>query len=202
MHSARLRFFIVALFAVAAWPAAAQDAGDRLMVPNQRVGAILKTTKPADLPGIFGAANVRIGKIQGPEGDEPPGAMVYEGKPDELKIYFTEDAKRIAYIVSEQKGSTWRTAAGVRIGMPLAEVEKLNGGPFVMSGFEWDLGGMLIDNPKGKLPKGLTLAFNPTRQLPERESNQIVGDKRISSAHPIMRKAAPEVTAVGVHLGR
>lgn len=196
------RLALLVLAVAAAAPVAAQDTADRLMIPFQRVGAILASTKPADLPRIFGAANVRIGKVPGAEGDEAAGAFIFQGKPDELKVYFTEDEKRIAFVITEQKGSTWHTANGLRLGAKMVEIEKLNGGPFVINGFEWDLGGMLIENPKGKLPKGVTLAFNPTREVPERERGQITGDKPISSAHPVMRKAAPELISLGVHLIR
>jgi len=95
-----------------------------------------------------------------------------------------------------------RTVDGIRLGSKLTEVEKLNGGPFVVTGFEWVLGGMMIDNPNGRLSKALTLHFSPMRELPALERSQIMGDRRISSSHPPLRKSAPELFRLGVRLNR
>lgn len=60
----------------------------------------------------------------------------------------------------------------------------------------------MIDNPKGRLSKALTLHFSPTRELPARERTRIMGGRRIASSHPMLRKSAPELFRRGVRLNR
>lgn len=176
----------------------AQDAADRLIVPNERVGLVRKTTKPAALAELYGAANVAAGKVPGPEGTENPGAFVFKDKPEELRVHFTEDGQRIELVEIVAEKSPWKTREGIGIGMGVAEVEAINGRPFLISGFGWDLGGQIVDTRGGKLP-AVNLTFSPTRQLPDAEMNRISGDGvKVASNHPLVRKAAPRVVTVHV----
>ena len=75
----RFGLAVAALFLFAA-PALALDANDRTFTAN-RVGAIVKATKPGDLAKIYGEANVKVGKVPAAEGLEDPGAFIFQARP-------------------------------------------------------------------------------------------------------------------------
>lgn len=196
MNRRRFGLALAGLALVYAAPASALDAGDRTIVPGLRVGALVRTTPPADIGKIYGAATTRYGKVSAAEGAEVPGATVLAGTDAELQIGFTEDGKRIEFI--RIIGKAWATKDGIRIGAPLALLERLNGGPFQLYGFEWDYGGTVLGSAKGKLPKGLFITVAPTRTVSERERNQVMGDRKISSRHPALAKMGVVVSTLGI----
>jgi len=182
--------------------AQALDAGDRTIVPGMRVGAIVKATPPADLAKIYGADRVRYAKVPVAEGDEVAGAFVLRGTADELQAGFTEDGKRIEFI--RIIGRNWKTESGIRIGTGLAELERLNGRPFTLSGFDWDYGGQVFPAAPGKLPKGLAITVQPRKSeaVPPRDYNKVSGDRKISSRHPVLAKIDVAVTGLVVTFAR
>ncbi|MCW5772487.1 MAG: hypothetical protein KIT16_12675 [Rhodospirillaceae bacterium] len=195
------RSFLVAAAAFAAAgavaaPAFALDGGDRTIVPGIRVGAIQRSTPPADLAKIFGGDKVRYGKVHFAEGEEVPGATILAGTESALETGFTADGKRIEFV--RILGKAWSTADGIRIGTPLAQLERINGGPFVLNGFGWDYGGAVRLNPRGKLPKGLAITLAPTKPVPERQGAQVSGDREVSSRHPVLAKMGVRVSLLTV----
>ena len=179
---------------LAAGPALALDAGDRTVAPG-RVGAMVKATPPADLAKIYGAGNVQYKKVPAAEGQEQPGAVIHAGTPDELQVGFTEDSKRIEFI--RIVGTRWQTKEGIRIGTSLAELERINGGPFQFSGFGWDYGGAVFTNPRGKLPKDLGITIAPTKNGSNKEAQQVMGDRKFSSRHPALKTLGVVVSSGG-----
>jgi hypothetical protein len=202
----RRRFLAAAALAPAglALPrfALAQDAADRLIVPGERVGLIRMATKPDGLAGLYGAANVAAGPVPGPEGSESPGAFVFKGKADELRVYFSEDGKTIWTVQIVAEKSPWKTRGGLGIGSTVAAVERANGRPFLISGFGWDMGGLVVDWRGGAL-KGIGFGFNPTRELSPAEQRRISGDNvKVASNNPLVLKAAPVVSEIQVQFPR
>lgn len=194
----RRRFLLAAAGVLYAGGSAfALDAKDRLIVPGQRVGAVLKTTPPRDIARIFGAA-VKYGKVPAAEGSEQPGCFVYRGTADELRVGFISNSRRIEFIVIV--GRNWRTAEGIHVGTTLAELERINGGPFTLSGFDWDYGGLVQAKPPGKLPRFLSIATRTVnaQAVPPNAYNQISGDRQISSRHPVLAKVGVVVSSLSM----
>lgn len=187
---------LAALFLLAS-PALALDAGDRTLEQG-RVGAIVKgATQPADLARIYGAGNVVAGQIHLAEGENRPGAHIYRGTDNALQVLFTADGKGIELI--RIAGKAWKTKEGIRIGTTLAELERINGGPFKFLGFRWDNGGFVLAG--GKLPKGVSLALSPTRNRETRQARQVDGDMEFSSRHPALKNMGVVVSAMWVSFG-
>jgi hypothetical protein len=178
-------------------PVQALDAGDRTLEQG-RVGAIVKgATQLADLARIYGAANVSAGQIHLAEGENRPGAHIYRGTDNELQVLFTADGKSIELV--RIQGKAWKTKEGIRIGTTLAELERINGGPFKFLGFSWDNGGFVLAG--GKLPKGVSLALAPTRNRDTKQARQVDGDKELSSRHPALKNMGVLVGAMWVSFG-
>ena len=194
MRLARLVFAAVLLLAA---PALALDAGDRTFGPG-RVGAIVKgSTKPEDLVKIYTAAYVKLGKIHAAEGAEQPGAILFQGTSNELQVGFTEDGKRIEFV--RIIGAAWSTKEGLRVGTTLAELERINGGPFQFSGFGWDYGGAV--NARGKALRGIgiTIAYTKNGETPA--ARQVMGERQFSSRHPALKSLGVAVSQIVIGFG-
>lgn len=142
----RTAFLAVAAALLFAAPALALDAGDRTFGPG-RVGAIVKgSTKPEDLARIYGAGHVSYEKVHLAEGEYRPGATIHRGTANALQVGFTEDGKKIEFI--RIQGKSWKSKEGIRLGITLAALERINGGAFKLAGFGWDNGGTVTSGRK------------------------------------------------------
>ncbi len=183
-----------AVLLVLAGPATAQDARDRSFEPG-RVGAILAgKTKPADLAAIYGEANVRKVQIHAPGGgEESPGALVFPETPDALEVTFSEDGERIVAV--SINSPNWVSRSGLRRGTRLADLERINGGPFELTGFGWDYGGQVFAGAAAL--KDLVIFVSPTRGTAQ-ELDAASGDRKFSSRDPAIVKLEPEVVVIDV----
>lgn len=188
------------VLAAAAAPALAQDAKDRLIVPGTRVGAITAKTSWADLRKIYGR-DVRIGTFKTGEGDFY-GAELYANKPDHVRVYATEDKKRIASIEILAEKSPWRTAAGIRIGTSLADVAKANGRPVTLAHYEGEGGGYRILSTKGGTQHAsLVLHFFAESELPEAVTKRLGSQAGVPSDDPEIVKAKLYVYRITIDFG-
>lgn len=175
-------------------PALALDANDRSF-GRGRVGAIVGgKTKPADLAAIYGAGNVKKVRIHAPGGgQENPGVLIHHDTPDALEVTLSEDGAQILSV--SIVGKNWASKAGLRKGAGLAELERINGGPFELAGFGWDYGGQVF--AKGAALKGIDIFVSPTRGSAQ-ELDAATGDRKFSSRDAVIAKLAPEVVVIEV----
>lgn len=195
----RLSLRLTALALLAAFhvsgSAQAFDARDRTFAPG-RVGAIVKgETKPEDLARIFGAANVRTTKIYplGGGNDTSPGFLIHAETADALEVTLSDDGKRIVTVTI--LGRNWTTKEGLRIGTPLSELERINGGAFELYGFGWDFGGRI--QRSGRALEAYDI-FLITTKTGGKERDEVTGDKTISSRHPALKTLGVEVNLIYV----
>lgn len=185
---------VLALLAVAA----AAQKNDWLIVPGQRVGPITASTTRAELNTLFGADNVHDGRFQG--GDVPEAATVVYESDTSASLAITWDRERPASIhicfATETGPCRWRTASGIRIGLPIRELERINGKAFQVSGFNQERG-QVVSWRKGTLEEDpnscghLMVRVNPAAQaagqdLSRGESEllkQLQSDKPYSSTY-------------------
>lgn len=156
----------------------------------------------------FGAENVVYEDLGGPEGMELLGTRLFKKDPTKtLEIIWRDEKARagVASITVEQQfgddgektaPSEWVSAEGIKVGMSIADVEKINGKPFKISGFGWDYGGNVIDWNGGKLEKAaakdcqITMTFGDTAEnTPETvlgEGDHMSNDKDVLAAKPVI----------------
>ncbi len=185
---------------------------DWLIVPGQRVGPITAATTHAELDSLFGKENVRDQDIN--VGDLQAAATVIYGDDPSAALAVTWDKERPSTIhicFGTQAGPCkWRTATGVRMGLPWREMEKVNGKSFEWTGTgaegqssvtSWRHG-LLEEDPAscGHLAVGLTPgAILEGRPLSKNESKlmrQVEVDKAYSSGNPLMYELNPVVSAL------
>lgn len=122
--------------------------------PFELPGPITADTEPDGLRRIYGAANVTEGELPGAEGETVHGVILFPEDPKRRAYVYFQDQKMLtglSMVRITDAGSQWRSAQGIRIGMPLSELVALNGGPFEFLGFDWDYGGQVTDWLGGKL---------------------------------------------------
>ena len=172
------------------------------------------TTTEADLIRRFGAAQVRRDSINTIETEMIAGTILF---PDDstrrLEIIWGDTVAyaRASWARAWGTGNRWTIAPGVRVGTPMAEIERLNGKPFTFSGFDWDYGGDVQSYDGGRLDaiwSADTIHASAEFTLPEgaslsdAEMKQVIGDQTVRSDNPIVRKVRPVVSSVSVSWDR
>jgi hypothetical protein len=196
------RFALPTLLLALATPSFAQQPTPPLTIACS--GPFAKDSSHARLQQTFGAPNVAIEKVDGAEGETFEATVLYRTTPDKrLEVAWHDHKKRSGLSsASVKKPSTWTGPEGVRVGMTLDEVARLNGQPFRLNGFEWDYGGYVVDL-KGKLATlpggcGMTLRFSPGMALDAKRHAGLLGEKKLSSSDAKLLAVKPVLTEWGV----
>jgi hypothetical protein len=154
----------------------------------------------ASLKTRFGAA-AKPTRLRGSEGEDLHALALYpDDKARRLDVVFEDAAMTRAsgyYLPAER--SKW-AIAGLAPGADVQAVEAANGGPFDISGFEWDNGGQTVNYRGGKLqklPGGCTLMIQ--FELKGEAPDDMVGDGvKIASTDKRLRARA-KVSAIMVN---
>jgi hypothetical protein len=115
-------------------------AHDWLIVPGKRVGPVTATSTEADLSAAFGIVAVKRAQVRINNKTTAPGLEIYRGKAGEsLAVVWPRNngGLRWPLLVIPCYAQTgvdcrWQTAESVRVGMGIAELEKLNEKPFLL----------------------------------------------------------------------
>ena len=159
------------------------------------------------LDSMFGAANVRRERVEIGEGETLPATVLF---PDDsarrLEILWVDTVARDrpAHFRIGGTRSEW-FAGGVSAGTSLTDLERINGRPFVMTGFGWDYAGTITSWNGGRLdslPPGverLVVRLYPARDAVSDSLKQYVaGDRDFPSTNPILQRLNPRAYAVEV----
>lgn len=159
----------------------------------------------AKLVAAFGKENVVWTQVDGAEGEKIGSTVLFPKDPKRrIELFWADDAKR-AGLTAARPGRKNPSAApnGVRPGMGVAEVETLNGKPFLLSGFGWDYGGSVTDWKGGALekpaPGGCTVQVR--FGLPESVdvvAAKVAGDQEFASDDKRIRAAQPTVESIAL----
>jgi hypothetical protein len=138
----------------------------------------------------------------------------HDGAEEKLRatVLYAQDPKRRLEIIWEDQRarrrptiritgeSTWTTPHGIRLGMTLADIERLNGKPFRLYGYEWDLGGRTTNWQGGALgkplPGGCRLRLSigiDDESIKSPHLDKVSGDTEYLSSNPDIRALKPKV---------
>jgi len=180
-----------------------------LIGPTPSSDAVHRTDSEASLRARFGAQQVRRARIEVGEGETVPGVILF---PDDstrrLAVEWRDSLARRtpARVTVKGAGSRWMVFPGVHIGTSMRELERLNGGPFALTGFGWDYGGMVTSWRKGRLervwqaargPSATRIRFDaqPTKGV---SLDAVSGEDERRSDHPVMRRLDPRIVEISV----
>ncbi len=167
------------------------DSADNTIVLGERVGLIKPGMTAADIVKAYGKGSLKDAELAGAEGSTYPGAKLFEGTDRELEISWQPDneSKKIVFDVSIV-GKAWKFENGLKAGMTIEEVEKINGKPFKVNGFGWDYGGF-AEFEGGKLDAKVSIRFGTGEGVEVPDA--ISGDQQIPSTSKKLRAAKPRV---------
>ena len=168
------------------------DPKDNTIVLGQRVGLIKPGMTSTDIGRAYGKQNLTAHKIPGAEGEPMDVAKLFAGTDRELVLTWdpNNDKKQVVFDISVV-GKAWKFDNGLKAGMTVEEVEKINGKPFKIAGFGWDYGGY-ASFEGGKLEGKVSIRFNLAAQsVPD----YLAGEKQLSSTDKQLLAAKPRVEA-------
>ena len=192
-----MRFASLFLLAVlvSPWTRAEEiPADDLTIVPNVRVGPIEKGMTLFGLKTVYGGGKVKAAKLDGAEGETIDGAKLFEGTDRELQIIFNPEGDEREVFDIRIIGKAWKFTNGLKIGLTMTEVEKINGKPFQMAGFNWDYGGY-GNFDGGKLEGVVSVRFDPGEKDVD---DSLSGDRQISTSDKKLRALNPKVSDLTV----
>jgi len=190
-------------------PAARGRAGRQAREPPRVIvcgpGVFAKDSSHLKLAQMVEAQNITYGEVDGPEGSKIMASVLYPKDPKRrLEVLWLNDASRSDLSVISINGqSTWTAPKGLKLGVPLAALEKLNGKPFKLAGFDWDGGGAVRDWMGGRachLARRLRRR-NEARPRPQnigRHPQPCIGDKDFMSSDPLVRAAKPAIEEITI----
>jgi hypothetical protein len=166
-------------------------------------GPFAKDSSHLKLAIKYDSRNITFGEVDGPEGSKIPGSILFPNDPKRrLEVIWAKDAGRSETSVIAINGkSQWSAPKGMKLGLPLAALEKANGRPFKLSGFDadgstgvagWE-GGALGAIPGG-CKIGMRLAADP--KVPKEARAAVSGDKEILSNDAGVRALKPMVVEI------
>jgi hypothetical protein len=118
-------------------------------------GAFAKNSSHIRLAQIFGPQNLTYTEVAGGQNTKLQGSVLYPKDPKRhLEVMWKNESSRANTSVIAINGqSTWSGPKGLHLGLPIAAVEKLNGKPFQLAGFDQDNPGAALDWQGGALEK-------------------------------------------------
>jgi hypothetical protein len=167
-------------------------------------GPFAKDSSHAKLVAAFGAKNVTFKDVDAAEGSKEKATVLFDDDPTKRIVVFWHDEKARSRpsMINVSAPSLWVGPGGVGNGMKLTDLEKLNGKPFKLAGFDWGGGGFVRElEAKLKNPTGgcnLVVRFEPgiASPLPARYA-EITGDKVILSNNKLLRRTRAQVSEWG-----
>jgi hypothetical protein len=199
MSHHRLAALFVAL-AVLHPPAAEAQQAERVLACD---GAFARDSSHARLVQAFGKSSVAVEEIESEKGVKTKVSVIYPyDSHRRVEVFWHDDQTQSRpETIRVDFRSNWRAVRGLRIGLELPDVEKINGKPFRMMGFDWELGGRVSNWQAGvlaKIPGGceLRLGFEAWADAPEASRDKVSGEKEFLSTDPDMRASKPTVTQI------
>jgi hypothetical protein len=118
-------------------------------------GAFAKNSSHIRLAQIFGPQNLTYTEVEGAQNTKVQASVLYPKDPKRhLEVMWKNEPSRADTSVIAINGqSTWSGPKGLHLGLPIAAVEKLNGKPFQLAGFDQDNAGSALDWQGGALDK-------------------------------------------------
>jgi hypothetical protein len=168
-------------------------------------GIFAKDSTHLKLATKYDSRNVTFGQVDGPDGSKIPGTIVFPNDPKRrLEVLWANEAGRSDTSVIAINGkSQWSAPKGMKLGLPLAALEKANGRPFKISGFDaegsagvagWE-GGALSSIPGG-CKMGMRLAADPKAPKEARDAVAGAADKEFLSSDAGVRTIKPTVVEI------
>lgn len=186
-------------------PAAAAGAKPSRANPRLVVacsGAFAKDSSHLKLAMAYDLKNVDFSEVDAGSG-KTMASIIYPKDPKRrLEVWWLEPERRKdTYLIAINGQSTWAGPDGLRLGLSLADLEKLNRKPFKLKGFDKDSVASVTDWDGGTLaalPGGCKagVLLHADAKVPPTTLSALPADREFFSVDPAMRAANPSVSEI------
>ena len=152
---------------------------------------------------MFAVQNVTFTDVEAPDAAKVMATVLFPKDPKRrLEVWWQNEAARSGiYLIVINGQSAWSTPKGLRLGLGLAAIEKLNGKPFKLKGFDKD-GGSVTDWQEGalaSLPGGCKVGARlaPSPKAPPAARDEVTSTKEFLSTDASMRAVQPDMSTGG-----
>jgi hypothetical protein len=166
-------------------------------------GLFAKDSSHLKLARKYDSRNVVFGQVDGPDGAKLPASILFPNDPKRrLEVLWSNDESRSGTQVIAINGkSQWGAPKGLKLGLSIAALEKLNGRAFKISGFGPDHTATVLGWENGALgspPGGCKIGMRLTEdaKAPQQALDTVGGDKELVSSDANVRAVKPVVTEI------
>jgi hypothetical protein len=166
-------------------------------------GVFAKDSGHLKLAIKYDSRNITYGQVDGPEGTKLNASIIYPNDPRRrLEVLWNNEAARTdTQVIAINGRSQWAAPKGLKLGLPIAAVEKANGRPFKLSKFGAD-GGASVTGWEGgalsALPGGckIGLRLSADKKASEEALGAVNGDKELLSNDASVRAVKPTIAEI------
>jgi hypothetical protein len=166
-------------------------------------GVFGKNSSHLKLAMVFETKNVDFAQVDAGPGNTTMASVLFAKDPKRrLEVWWTKQESRSdTHLIVINGQSTWTAPGNLRLGLTLAEVEKLNHKPFKLMGFnkdnvaagsDWN-GGALAAPPGGCK---LGISFHADAKATADQISALPADKEFASDDPAMRATNPKISEI------
>jgi hypothetical protein len=186
-------------------PGAPPAARAKTAAPSHAVtcgGTFAKNSSHLKLAQVFGPLNIAFTEVDGPQNTKLMASVLYPKDPKRhLEVLWNNEAARSdTRLVVINGQSTWSGPKGLRLGLPIAALEKLNGKPFPLAGFDQDNAGTALDWQGGALtlmPGGCKIGIRLTADpKATEEARNAAAGKSLMSSDALVRAVNPKIAEI------
>ncbi|MDB4285841.1 SH3 domain-containing protein [bacterium] len=129
----------------------AREKADFLVDPGKRVGPVHLNTSEDQLIRLYGPGITR-GKVTISDKKSEASTIVMEGTFDEIHITWKDESRtKVKAVYIYHPNGKWHTKEGLKAGISMLDLTKVNKAPVSFYGFNWEYGGTVESYRKGLL---------------------------------------------------
>ena len=186
-------------------PSAQKAAPKRVPEPARVVacsGTFARDSDYSKLAAAFRSENVNLAPVDAGNGKKVMASVLFPKDPKRrLEVWWRDEVNHSGtYLIVIGGQSTWTGPNGVRLGLGLAALEKLNGNPFKLMGPDKDGVATVTDwqnGALGQLPDcAVRVSFRPDPKAPATARSAISSDKEFASSEAVIRAVKPTVSEI------
>jgi hypothetical protein len=165
-------------------------------------GAFARDSHHLKLTMTYDRKNVDFGEVDAGPG-KSMASIIYPNDPKRrLEVWWSDvDKRKDLYLIAINGSSIWTGPDGLRLGLSLADLEKLNRKPFKLRGFDKNKTATVSDWDRGALaafPGGCKagVILRAEGKVPPEVLAALTADTEFSSADSALRTVRPSVTEI------
>ncbi len=166
-------------------------------------GPFAKDSSHLKLATVYNSQNITFAEVDGPDGAKIMASVLFPKDPKRrLEVWWNNEAARMdTYLIVINGQSTWAAPKGVKLGLQLAALEKINHKPFKLKGLDKENGSQVSDWDGGalaQLPGGCKVGvrLTPDAKAAPDAREAVSGNKDFMSSDAAIRAVKPKIAEI------